>query len=189
MAGGPRVYTLAPGGGFASTLACTPGYKVCYGAENTRTGGYWGVGLEADQSCENCCEFCPSSGNATLDFGPLRCTGGGPVGGDPVGDTGVTASGTNACSETVQLRLFEYPTGSSSASSQWPGVGRVYSLAPGGSFRSTLTCTPGHLVCYGAENLHSTGYWGVGLDGHEGCQDCCTLCPASGGRALSFGSL
>ena len=49
---------------YISRLACTPGYKVCFGA---RTGnGYWGVDIDANESCESCCTRCPTSGRASF---------------------------------------------------------------------------------------------------------------------------
>ena len=49
---------------YTSRLACTPGYKVCYGA---RTGNeYWGVDIDASEGCESCCTRCPTSGRASF---------------------------------------------------------------------------------------------------------------------------
>jgi len=51
-----------PGLGITSTkeLACVSGAKICYGAALQADGGgvYWGIGLNGDKSCTNCCYTC-----------------------------------------------------------------------------------------------------------------------------------
>ena len=60
-----RVYVAEVyGRTYTSRLACTPGYKVCFGARDGR--GYWGVDIDASEGCESCCTWCPTSGRASF---------------------------------------------------------------------------------------------------------------------------
>ena len=124
--GGGRSYVLSNGDTFRQTLACTPGYKVCYGA--TRSGGtYWGVG-DGNEGCTGCCTTCPTSGTGSLSAGRLVCTGGGVGPPPPPTTTGLLATGSSGCSETVYLRFFQGRSEVTSSSQQWPGGGRSYVL-------------------------------------------------------------
>ena len=75
----------------------------------------------------------------------------------------------------MEVRFFDRTNGG-----VWPGSGEVYVLRGDDTYR--LACTPGARVCYGARARNSpyTNYWGVGLDGDEGCDRCCYTCPTSG---------
>ena len=45
------------------------GAKICYGAEPiNRDGSYWGVSLDNDQGCSNCCNIVPNSGNPSRNI-------------------------------------------------------------------------------------------------------------------------
>lgn len=47
-------------------LSVKRGAKVCFGAEpNPRDGSYWGLSLDGDQSCSNCCKTVPQKGNVS----------------------------------------------------------------------------------------------------------------------------
>lgn len=67
--GGNQVYKLT---GTTQTYRlgnCMPGAKVCYGARpyapnSTR---YWGVSLDGDESCQDCCYICPASGAQQIE--------------------------------------------------------------------------------------------------------------------------
>ena len=52
---------------YSGALSCEE-RGICYGAEEDRnnSAGYWGVGLDGDQTCSNCCYSCPSSGTRTV---------------------------------------------------------------------------------------------------------------------------
>ena len=57
-----RIYYTPGFGRVGNThrLSCTPGRKVCYGAELGIT--YWGVGIDGDRGCTTgCCVRCPTS--------------------------------------------------------------------------------------------------------------------------------
>jgi hypothetical protein len=79
------------------------------------------------------------------------------------------------CTVALDLRFFD-----KTANLQWPGNGEVYTLnLPGQQEQFPLSCTTGHQVCYGASyysNTDSPVYWGVGIDGTEGCPNCCYTC-------------
>lgn len=43
-------------------LSCEVGNQVCYGALNQFSGGYYGVSLDNDKGCRNCCFTCQHGG-------------------------------------------------------------------------------------------------------------------------------
>ncbi len=63
-----NTHYTTPGLGVRSTkpLACIPGAKICYGASLQADGGgtYWGIGLNGDRSCTNCCYTCTGGSTA-----------------------------------------------------------------------------------------------------------------------------
>lgn len=68
--GGSHVYTTRRlGETYTHTLACPSNtVKICYGAQRERSSGdnsYWGLGLDGDESCADCCISCPSIGVVT----------------------------------------------------------------------------------------------------------------------------
>jgi hypothetical protein len=79
------------------------------------------------------------------------------------------------CSVALNLRFFD-----KTANLVWPANGEVYVLnEPGQQQQFSLQCTTGHQVCYGASYYSNTdvpAYWGVGIDGTEGCATCCYTC-------------
>jgi hypothetical protein len=79
------------------------------------------------------------------------------------------------CTVALDLRFFD-----KTANLQWPANGEVYTLnLPGQQEQFPLSCTTGHQVCYGASyysNTDSPVYWGVGIDGTQGCPNCCYAC-------------
>ncbi len=59
----------------------------------------------------------------------------------------------------------------------FPSTSRVYVSQPGGEIRADITCERRAQICYGAgTDPASDLFWGVGVDGNEGCDDCCDLC-------------
>lgn len=88
--GGDRVY-VTRGYSLRSTsrLRCTTGRLVCYGGESRTTQRiYWGLGIDADKSCSQCCVTCRSGVNtgwsltcSSNDSRPLPL--GGPAGKAP----------------------------------------------------------------------------------------------------------
>jgi hypothetical protein len=63
---------------------------------------------------------------------------------------------------------------------QWPtDPTLVYYMFNGQSFKTTMSCIPGALVCYGAASGSRTHTWGVGLSGTGGCSSCCGQCNGS----------
>lgn len=72
----------------------------------------------------------------------------------------------------IQAALFESETGR-----VYPSRDSVYVADPGGIIDTVITCRQGAQVCYGAETDPPSGiFWGVGIDGTEGCDDCCDIC-------------
>ena len=72
----------------------------------------------------------------------------------------------------LQAALFDVTHGG-----VWPSSQGVYVTGPGGAIDTRITCKAGALICYGAETDPPSGiFWGVGLDGDEGCGDCCEPC-------------
>ena len=98
----PSQYTVYVTSGYGQThtnrLDCTPGYKVCYGARPKGDRSvHWGVGIDADQSCDNCCTTCPTSGTGEISKA-LICSDDG--GGDDHGDTRGEATRVHLPSDT-----------------------------------------------------------------------------------------
>ncbi|MDE0510196.1 MAG: pre-peptidase C-terminal domain-containing protein, partial [Gammaproteobacteria bacterium] len=186
--GGGRVYVLNNGERYQQSLSCTPGYKVCYGARNTRTNSYWGVDIDASKGCSDCCQTCPASGSRDWNLGNLRCDGGddgGGSGGDPV----LVFRVEDACNDgyDLQYRFFEQFSGGSLTGRRIPGDGSVYVTGSFGQSHShRLNCSSSAGYCLGANRrgINETRYWGVGIDGDQSCTDCCYSCPTSGERTV-----
>ena len=68
-----EVYVLDRTEIFSFPLACRAGAKVCYGADDGLGIDWWGVGIDGDEDCEDCCYTCPAGG-ATVDLGPIALT-------------------------------------------------------------------------------------------------------------------
>lgn len=81
---------------------------------------------------------------------------------------------TDGCSDGrgLQVKLFDKTN-----SLVWPDASHVYVVGSGGTFQQTISCRRGANVCYGAQTDPSNGtYWGVGIDGRQGCSTCCFTC-------------
>jgi len=61
----------------------------------------------------------------------------------------------------------------------WPEKNSWSTDSYGKRVTQEIACTNGTWICYGAEPSNADGYWGVGLQGDEGCEDCCSLCEPS----------
>jgi hypothetical protein len=60
---------------YSDALACTTGDQICYGgsfSETSEAPDYWGVGINNDEQCENCCYTCQT---ATTQVNDLSCNG------------------------------------------------------------------------------------------------------------------
>ena len=96
---------------------------------------------------------------------------------------------TDGCRDgrDIQYRIFGYSTSSPSGDyiGMAPESGLVYiAKDSGGKVTNTYACKTedGETVrswCYGA-NRPSGHYWGVGIDGDKGCEECCASCPTTG---------
>ena len=71
----------------------------------------------------------------------------------------------------------------------WPSSNRIYyTLGYGRTAASRLRCTDGiSLVCIGGRvDGNDRNYWGVDLDGSEGCSDCCGRCLVNSNRFYAY---
>lgn len=60
---------------------------------------------------------------------------------------------------------------------EWPGGGKAYNLDDSDVHAMKIKCLGGEKICYGGwVTGNSKLYWGVGLDGKQGCQGCCFTC-------------
>lgn len=89
----------------------------------------------------------------------------------------------DGCSDGLGLYLRFFDVTNSLV---WPDSSHVYTINSGkvGTFK--LTAKRGAKICYGAEpNPQDGGYWGIGLDGDQGCASCCYTVPNKGNIARS----
>ena len=91
---------------------------------------------------------------------------------------------TDACDDgqAIHYRLFQDESNDNSPwAARWPSEqDKAYvARADGAEGFSRIPC-PGKRVCFGAESADRRRRWGVGLDGNQGCSDCCRSCPDSG---------
>lgn len=80
----------------------------------------------------------------------------------------------DGCSDGLglQARLFDI-----SFDRVYPSNSEVYFTDPGDAIDVTIQCPRNAQVCYGASTDPETDFfWGIGLDGLEGCDDCCEVC-------------
>ncbi len=62
----------------------------------------------------------------------------------------------------------------------WPDAERVYVAGSGGSVEVSLGANAGATICYGAaKDPDDRTYWGIGLDGNQGCASCCYTAAAT----------
>ena len=110
------------------------------------------------------------------------------VSGD-AGSGGVGFTIENACSRTDEIQWNLHGFNSSGDKvSVLPEPGRVYVTGFGETRRQSVSCMiegSSEIVtqmCYGGRprDDSSTNFWGVGIDGDEVCDDCCSPCPLSG---------
>jgi hypothetical protein len=65
--GADRVWVIDDYAEHTYRLECTPGEKICIGAaEDGDYSTYWGVGLDNDKSCSNCCATCGGGAASTV---------------------------------------------------------------------------------------------------------------------------
>lgn len=86
----------------------------------------------------------------------------------------ITFNVTNDTSRTLLVSFF-----SQDRDAAWPGGGRDYIVQPRASQSFALTCRTTEQVCYGAYpqgERYSGGYWGVGPDNDQWCENCCYAC-------------
>ena len=85
----------------------------------------------------------------------------------------VTWELTDSCPSgpVIKVRFFEYDESNVRVTSWMES-----SVSGNGTSQFFLECkSPGHWICYGAENRPGY-YWGSGLDGKLKCNDCCAAC-------------
>ena len=82
----------------------------------------------------------------------------------------------------VEYRFFQYPYSGAAPTGVWP---REYTEYYNKTYLSSLSCTAGHLVCFGGRTGNARS-WGVGFEGDQSCvgkKACCLTCPS--GNATS----
>jgi hypothetical protein len=69
----------------------------------------------------------------------------------------------------------------------WPDGNRQYVAGPGESVNVAIACRRDARICFGAKTDPATNsYWGVGIDGRQGCDNCGYACADTRvGRTLS----
>ncbi len=58
-----QVYVINNGRSSVFRLSVKRGAKICYGADSGNGNFFWGVSAEGDQSCPDCCNIVPNTGN------------------------------------------------------------------------------------------------------------------------------
>jgi hypothetical protein len=59
----------------------------------------------------------------------------------------------------------------------WPAdPTQVFTLTPGAPMSAPLECTAGDKICFGADNLNDTLFWGMDINGSKTCTACCATC-------------
>ncbi len=99
-------------------------------------------------------------------------TGGGSGGGSATTTSTLTWNITDACNDgyRIEYRFFDKTN-----DLVWPGSSTVYYTSYyNTTYTNRLECRTGAKICYGAKTGNS--YWGIGINGTEGCTDCCTTC-------------
>jgi hypothetical protein len=70
----------------------------------------------------------------------------------------------------------------------WPGGSQIYLLKDSDFHTFRLSCIPGEKICYGAGRSGNYGiYWGIALDGKQGCSNCCMTCGGNYTYTLNAG--
>lgn len=138
--------TCSPSAGCCSSLICSGG--ACTNPATCRNQG---------QSCAFTSDCC----------GQLVCYSG------SCEIAGMTWSLTNNSISGIYVRFYDESTNPALV---WPDSTNAYTLDVGQTVDIPLACTPGHQICYGAEDDAFTGYWGVGLDNANACTSCCYSC-------------
>jgi hypothetical protein len=72
--------------------------------------------------------------------------------------------------ESIYARLFDIDE-----LLYWPSGG-YFSLAPGSTYRATISCTPNDWICFGGYQPNHGWYWGLDIDASKSCTDCCFRC-------------
>ena len=94
---------------------------------------------------------------------------------------------TDVCNDgaAIRYRFFQLGSGGRPVR-QWPAGGRYYIASRYGvKYTSQLSLSSGGRVCYGAATPDGRWYWGIGLDGRQGCSDCCYDAPDVGTKPVS----
>lgn len=59
----------------------------------------------------------------------------------------------------------------------WPAAASSWPIAAGKSHTVAIACRQGDSICFGAGRAQpDKAYWGRGVDGSHGCENCCYLC-------------
>jgi hypothetical protein len=91
----------------------------------------------------------------------------------------------NDTGRQLLLKFFEFENANGKSPSRYyPKYDKAWVIGSSEKGRYPLTCTPGRIVCMGAEfdsdrKAQSGVYWGVSVDAREACDTCCLTCGGS----------
>jgi hypothetical protein len=92
---------------------------------------------------------------------------------------------TNSAPFTINVKLFSQTRNGW----QWPSSKRHWILDDGKQHTLKAgNCQPGEKICYGGSYDNNKTYWGAGIDGNQGCTNCCITCGASHAWNLTAGA-
>jgi hypothetical protein len=77
----------------------------------------------------------------------------------------------NACSQRIDFKFYDRAN-----NLVWPSANTHYEMSAGSSRAVSLNCKTGANVCFGATSADRSQYWGVGVNGDHGCENCCATC-------------
>ena len=81
---------------------------------------------------------------------------------------------TDVCNDGKEIQYRFFHRDNSRTLKTWPSTSRVYVARQFDTpYTHTLQLDSGDRICYGAAMPGSNYYWGIGLDGDQGCDDCC----------------
>ncbi|TAK16781.1 MAG: hypothetical protein EPO35_04635 [Acidobacteria bacterium] len=68
-----KVWFIDSGGLLAQLVSCIPGAKICYGAAAPGQEGEWGIGINGNARCPDCCQTCPAANQRVDTSRVLTC--------------------------------------------------------------------------------------------------------------------
>jgi hypothetical protein len=78
---------------------------------------------------------------------------------------------SNGSQDQIAVTFF-----SQNSPSVWLGLNHSFPVKSGARHSISLACTPGELICFGAWVGGKNKEWGIGYQGRNWCEDCCSYC-------------